>query len=71
MTILGGLGFRETGKHRKKIFMRPRDLQSTTWYMNRVRLRNWDHSFVVVKTDGKELRVRKGKKGGWTVWMLV
>ena len=35
--------------------MGPRDLQSTTRYLNRTRLRTWD-PFVVVKIDGKEVR---------------
>ena len=37
------------------------DLQSTTWYLNKTKLRIWYHHFpVVVETDGKELRVKKG-----------
>ena len=45
----------------------PRDLRSTTWYLNRTRFRTWDHFPVVVKVEGKELKVKKEKKGlaGW------
>ena len=38
--------------------MGPRDLRSTTWYLNKVRLRTWDHFSVVVKIEGKDLRVK-------------
>ena len=46
----------------------PRDLQSTTWYLNNTGLRTWDHFPVVVRIDGKELGAKKCKKGfaGWT-----
>ena len=44
----------------------PRDLQSTT-YLNKTRLRTWDHFPVAVKIDGKKLKVKKGKKG-WAWW---
>ena len=40
-------------------FMGPRDLHSTTC---------WDHFPVEVKIDGKELRVKMGKKG-WARWI--
>ena len=48
--------------------MGPRDLQFTTWYLNKTRLRTWDHFPVVVKIDGKELRVKRRKKG-WAGWI--
>ena len=48
--------------------MGPRDLQPTTQYLKRTRLRTWDRFPVVVKIDGKELRVKKGKKG-WAGWI--
>ena len=35
---------------------------------DKARLRTWDLFPVVVKIDGKELRVRKGKKG-WAGWI--
>ena len=44
--------------------MGPRHLVSTTWYLNKTRIRTWDHFPVVVKIEGREMRVRKGKKGG-------
>ena len=47
--------------------MEPWDLPSTTWYLNRTWLRTWDHFPVVVKIDGKEFRVTKGRKDGLTV----
>ena len=44
---------------------------STTWYLNKTRIRTWDHFPVVVKIfDGREMRVRKGRKG-WAVWTPV
>ena len=49
-------------------FMGPRDLQSTTWYWNKTRLRKWDHYPVVVIFQGKELQVRNGRKR-WTGWI--
>ena len=48
-------------------FVGPKDLRSTTWFLNKVRLRTWDHFPVVVKIEGKELRTKKGVKG-WAGW---
>ena len=42
-----------------------RDLVFSTWYLNKTRNRTWDHFLVVVKIEEMEMRVRKGKKGGW------
>ena len=42
--------------------MVPRDLVVKTWYLNKTRIRTWDHYPVVVKIEGREMRVRKGKK---------
>ena len=42
----------------------PRDLQSATWYLNKTRLRTWDHFSVVVRVNGKKVRVKKGKMAG-------
>ena len=39
-----------------------RDLQFKTWYLNKARLRNWDHCPVAVIIEGKELRGMKGEK---------
>ena len=48
--------------------MELRDLVFTTWFLNKSRIRTWDHFPVVVKIKGREMRVRKEKKGrtGWT-----
>ena len=48
--------------------MRPRDSRSTTWYLNKVRLRTWDHFPVIVKIEAKNLRTKKGVKG-WAGWI--
>ena len=47
--------------------MGPRGVIASTWYLNKVRIRTWDH-FPVVKIEEKEMRIRKGKKSwaGWT-----
>ena len=55
------LGFRVRKKQLDYI-MEARDLVSTTWYLNKTRKRTWDHFPVVVKIDGRDMRVRKGKK---------
>ena len=47
--------------------MEPKDLCSTTWYLNKVRLRTWDH-FPVTVENGRDLRTKKGVKG-WAVWI--
>ena len=46
----------------------PRDVIASTWYSNKTRIRTWDHFLVVVNIEGKEMRMRKGKKrwAGWT-----
>ena len=67
MSYLAVLGSR-VRKKQIDCIMGPCDLQSTTWYFNKTRLRTWDHFPVVVKIDGKELRVKKGKKG-WAGWI--
>ena len=48
-------------------FMGLRDLQSTTWCLNKTRMRTWYH-LPVVTIDGRELWVKMEKKGwaGWT-----
>ena len=47
--------------------MGPRDFQCTTWYLNKTRLRTWDHFPRWLRVEEKELRTKKGKKGraGW------
>ena len=47
--------------------MGPRDLVSTTWYLNKSRIRTWDHFPVVVMIEGREMRVRQGEKKGGRV----
>ena len=48
----------------------PRDIMASTWYLNKVRIRTWDHFPVVVKIEEKEMRMRKGKKS-WAGWSTV
>ena len=40
--------------------MGPRDMRSTTWYLNKVRMRTWDHFPVVVKNRGEGLACEEG-----------
>ena len=47
--------------------MGPRDVRASTWYLNKTRIRTWDHFPVVVKIQGKEVKMKKGKKS-WTGW---
>ena len=60
-------GSRECKKQYEYI-MEPRDLRFTTWYLNKVRLRTWDHFPVVVKIEGKDLRTKNGVKS-WAGWI--
>ena len=48
--------------------MGTRDLKFKTWYLNKVRLRAWDHYPVVGKVEGKEVRQVQGKEG-WAGWV--
>ena len=48
--------------------MGPKDLRSSTWYLNKVGLRTWDHFLVIVKTEVKDMRTKKGVKG-WAGWI--
>ena len=50
--ILGGPGDLLLARSNSIFFMGPRDLRSTPWYLNKVRLPTWDHFPVVVKTEG-------------------
>ena len=63
---MAGLGSRVC---KKKIdyIMGPKGLSSTTWYLNKVRLRTWDHFSVITKIEGRVLRTKKGVKG-WAGW---
>ena len=40
--------------------MGTKDICSTTWYLNKARLRTWDHFFVTTKIEGRELGMEKG-----------
>ena len=51
-------------KEQTDYIMEPSDLQSKTSCLNRTWIGTWDHFPVVVKIDGKELRVQKGGKRG-------
>ena len=42
--------------------MVPHDHVFTTWYLNKTRIRTLDHFPVVVKIEGREMRMRKEKK---------
>ena len=55
-------------KKQHGFFVGLRDLVFTTWYLNKTRIRTWDHFPVVVKIEERKMRVRKRKKGwaGWT-----
>ena len=44
--------------------MGPRDAIASTWYLNTVRIRTWDHFPVVVKFEGREMKFQKRKKAG-------
>ena len=53
-------------------FLGPRDHRFKTFFffLNRVRLRNWDHFLVVVKIEGQELKVKKGEQS-WQGGLLT
>ena len=48
--------------------MGPKDIRSTTWYLNQVKLRTWHHFPVITRIEGRELKTRKCVKSwaGWT-----
>ena len=43
-------GSRVRKKQNDYYVMGPRDFQCTTWYLNKTRLRTWDHFLEVVKS---------------------
>ena len=57
-------------KKQLDFFMGPKDIRSTTWYLNRVRLRTWDHFPVITKIEGRQLTTKKRVKG-WAGWAPV
>ena len=44
----------------------PKDIRSTTWYLNWMRFRTWDHT----KIEGRELKTKKRVKA-WAGWAPV
>ena len=50
------------GRKPNDCIMESRDVQSATLFLNKTRLRTWDHFFVVVQIDGKVLRAKEMKK---------
>ena len=49
-------------KEQTDYIMEPSDLQFKTSCLNRTWMGTWDHFPVVVKIDGKELRVQEGRE---------
>ena len=70
MSYVGVLGVLVSVRNNLINIMGPRDLVVKTWYLNKTRICTWDHFPVVVKIEGREMRVRKGKKG-WACWTPV
>ena len=48
----------------------PKDTHSTTWHLNQVRLRTWDHFPVITRIEGRELKTKK-RVTGWAGRMPV
>ena len=48
--------------------MGPKDIRSTTWYLNQVKRRTWHHFPVITRIEGREFNTRKCVKSwaGWT-----
>ena len=67
-TTLGEPGDLEFGRINLIISWAPVIYALRTWYLNKVRLRTWDHFPVVVKIEGRDLRAKKGAKG-WAGWI--
>ena len=45
--------------------MGPKDIRSTTWYQNKVRLRTWDHLPCYCQNRGEGREDEGGEKVGW------
>ena len=58
----------EPGKKQLDYVMGPKDIRSTTWYLNRVRFRTWDHFPVITRIEGRELKTKNPIKG-WAGWV--
>ena len=50
-------------KKRLDVFMSPKDLHCTNWYLNQARIRTWDHFPVIIKVEGREIRTKRRVKG--------
>ena len=59
---VAGLGVSSLQKKKKQLdyITGPKDIRPKTWYLNRVRLRTWDHHPVITKIEGRELRTNRG-----------
>ena len=42
----------DLGSAKSSYVMGPKDIRSMTWYLNRVRLRTWDHFPVMTRVEG-------------------
>ena len=42
--------------------MGPKDIRSTTWYLNQVKLHTRDHFPVITRIEGRELKTKKRVK---------
>ena len=51
-------------KKQLDFFMGPKDIRSTTWYLNSVRFRTWDHFPVITKIEGRELKTKSVSRVG-------
>ena len=58
----GGLGGPGSAQQHLDYIMGPKDIRSTTWYLNKVRLRTWDHFQVITRIEGREPRTKKGSQ---------
>ena len=54
----GGPGDPGSTKKQLDYIMGPKDIRSTTWYLNQVKLRTWDHFPVVTRIEGRELKTK-------------
>ena len=59
----GELGDHGPAKKQLDYTMGPRDIRSTAWYLNQVRLRTRDHFPVITRIEGRELKTKKCVKG--------